>query len=515
MTHTLPPPPPGQLCLVTGATGYIGGRLVPELLSVGYKVRVLTRNPDHLRDVPWFDQVEIVRGDAGEPDAVRTALHGVDTAYYLLHSLQLGEGFEEVERNLARLFAVTARDEEVGRIVYLGGLVPAGDPELLSPHLRSRSEVGEILRHSGVPTAELRAAVIIGSGSASFEMLRYLTERLPAMVTPKWVKNRIQPIAIRDVLRYLVGCAQLPSEVNRAFDIGGRDVLTYEQMMQRYAAVAGLRRRVIVPVPVLTPWLSGHWVGVVTPVPASIAKPLVASLRNEVVCGDNDIQTYIPPPPEGLVTFERAVALALSKVRDANVDTRWSNASVPGAPAEPLPHDPQWTGGSLYTDDREAVVAASPRHVWEVIEGIGGRNGWYSFPLAWEVRGWLDRAVGGVGLRRGRRNAYHLRVGETVDFWRVEELQPERLLRLRAEMKMPGLAWLELSVTPTDDEGMSVYQQRAIYHPHGLAGHAYWWSVAPFHGIVFGSMVRNIARTAERVQLEQQAWDAEALPAGQ
>ena len=514
MTSTLPSPPPppaDHLCLVTGATGYIGGRLVPALLAAGYQVRVLSRNPDHLRDVAWYHQVEIVRGDAGEPEAVKDALRGVNTAYYLLHSLQLGEGFEEVERNLARLFATIARDEGVGRIVYLGGLVPACDPELLSPHLRSRSEVGEILRHSGVPTVELRAAVIIGSGSASFEMLRYLTERLPAMVTPKWVKNRIQPIAIRDVLRYLVGCAQLPPEVSRPFDIGGRDVLTYVQMMQRYSAVAGLRRRVIVPVPVLTPWLSGHWVGVVTPVPASIAKPLVASLRNEVVCGDNDIQTYIPPPPEGLVTFERAVALALARVQDANVDTRWSSASVPGAPAQPLPHDPDWAGGSLYTDDRRAPVAASPRQLWQVIEGIGGRNGWYSFPLAWEVRGWLDRAVGGVGLRRGRRNAYHLRIGETVDFWRVEELEPEKLLRLRAEMKMPGLAWLELSVEHADNDA-TVYHQRAIYHPHGLAGHAYWWSVAPFHGIVFGSMVRNIARTAERRALEQREWEDAGAP---
>lgn len=489
---------PAKLCLVTGATGYIGGRLVPELLAAGYRVRVLSRHPDRLRDVSWFDSVEVVRGDAGEPDQVRAALRGVDVAYYLLHSLQLGEGFEEVERNLARLFATTARDEGVGRIVYLGGLTPACQPEQLSPHLRSRAEVGEILRASDVPTAELKAAVIIGSGSASFEMLRYLTERLPAMVTPRWVHNRIQPIAIRDVLRYLVGCAELPPEVNRSFDIGGRDVLTYRQMMQRYAAVAGLRRRIIAPVPVLSPTLSAHWVGFITPVPASIAKPLVESLRNEVVCAENDIQLLIPPPPSGLLTFERAVALALVRVRDANVVTRWSNASVPGAPAEPLPHDPEWAGGSLYTDDRSRVVDAPPDALWSVIEGIGGNNGWYSFPLAWEVRGVLDRLVGGVGLRRGRRNARYLRVGETVDFWRVEERQPNSMLRLRAEMKMPGLAWLELGVE-TDEDGRTVYHQRAIYHPHGLPGHAYWWSVAPFHGVVFQSMLVNISTSAERL----------------
>lgn len=500
---------PAKTCLVTGATGYIGGRLVPELLAAGYRVRVLSRHPDRLRDVSWFDQVEIVRGDAGEPDQVREALHGVDVAYYLLHSLQLGEGFEEVERNLARLFATMARDEGVGRIVYLGGLTPACTPEQLSPHLRSRAEVGEILRASGVPTAELKAAVIIGSGSASFEMLRYLTERLPAMVTPRWVHNRIQPIAIRDVLRYLVGCAELPPEVNRSFDIGGRDVITYRQMMQRYAAVAGLRRRIIAPVPVLSPTLSAHWVGFITPVPASIAKPLVASLRNEVVCSENDIQTYVPPPPSGLLTFERAVQLALVRVRDANVVTRWSNASVPGAPAEPLPHDPEWAGGSLYSDDRSRVVDAPPEALWEIIEGIGGKNGWYSFPLAWEVRGVLDRMVGGVGLRRGRRNARRLRVGETVDFWRVEERVPNALLRLRAEMKMPGLAWLELSVEK-DEEGRTVFHQRAIYHPHGLPGHAYWWSVAPFHGVVFQSMLVNISSAAERLAIGR-AWADESV----
>lgn len=492
--------------LVTGATGYIGGRLVPELLAAGHHVRVLSRHPERLRDLAWYPHVEIFRGDAGEPDAVREALRGADVAYYLLHSLQLGEGFEEVERNLARLFATTARDEGVKRMVYLGGLVPACPPEQLSKHLSSRGEVGEILRASGVPTAELRAAVILGSGSASFEMLRYLTERLPAMVTPKWVDNRIQPIAIRDVLRYLVGCAELPPDVNRVFDIGGPDVLTYRLMMQRYAAVAGLKRRVIVGVPVLSPTLSGHWVGLITPVPASIAKPLVESLRNEVVCRENDIQRYIPPPPEGLLTFEKAVRLALVRIREANVATRWSSASVPGAPAEPLPHDPDWAGGSLYTDDRRRVVDAPKECLWEVIEGIGGASGWYSFPLAWEVRGVMDRAVGGVGLRRGRRHETDLRVGETVDFWRVEALEEGKLLRLRAEMKVPGLAWLELEVEE-DEQGRTVFHQRAVYHPRGLPGHAYWWSVAPFHGVVFGSMLRNISETAERLYQDRQIAD--------
>ncbi|MFA7265498.1 MAG: SDR family oxidoreductase [Candidatus Nanopelagicales bacterium] len=484
-----------QLCLVTGPTGYIGGRLVPALLAEGKRVRVFARHPERLRDMPWAADVEVVAGDANDPHAVAQALRGVDVGYYLLHSLTTKSGFSRAERSMAQLFADTAFNEGVGRLVYLGGLVPPGDVRDLSEHLRSRAEVGEILRRSGVPTAELRAAVILGSGSASFEMLRYLTERLPAMVTPKWVHNRIQPIAIRDVLRYLVGCADLAPDVNRAFDIGGPDVITYSQMMQRYAAISGLRRRVIVPVPVLSPNLSSHWVGVITPVPASIARPLVESLRHEVICREDDILEYIPEPESGLLTVDEAIDLAVRRVRDAQVATRWSSVSVPGAPSEPLPTDPDWAGGSLYTDSRERTVQATPAAVWSVVRGVGGRNGWYSFPLAWELRGLMDRAVGGVGLRRGRRDPNRLFVGETVDFWRVEELVPENLLRLRAEMKLPGLAWLEFSISATES-GAVVLRQRATFYPRGLAGHIYWYSVMPFHGVVFGSMIRNMAAAA-------------------
>ena len=362
-----------------------------------------------------------------------------------------------------------------------------------------------------MPTAVLSAAVIIGSGSASFEMLRYLTERLPAMITPRWVDTRIQPIAIRDVLRYLVGCATLPRDVSRAFDIGGPDVLTYRQMMQRYAAVAGLRRRVVVKVPVLTPTLSGHWVGLVTPVPNSIARPLVESLSVEVVARERDIAEHVPDPPEGLIGFDRAVELALQRIRDADVTTRWSSASVPGAPSDPLPTDPDWAGGSLYEDVRRRPVAASPDALWRVVEGIGGEHGWYSFPLAWRVRGVLDRLAGGVGLRRGRRDPDRVHVGETIDFWRVEERDAGELLRLRAEMRLPGLAWLELAVAPAAEPGRSdrsTYVQRALFHPRGLLGHAYWWSVAPFHGIVFGGMSRNIARAAEQLEADEKVTSA-------
>ncbi|MFI1292294.1 SDR family oxidoreductase [Streptomyces sp. NPDC020792] len=494
----------GPRCLVTGATGYIGGRLVPELLDAGHRVRCLARSPGKLRDHPWAARTEVVRGDVTDPGSVAAALRDVDVAYYLVHALGTGKNFEETDRRAARVFGERARAAGVRRIVYLGGLTPTGVPwRELSPHLRSRAEVGRILLASGVPTTVLRAAVIIGSGSASFEMLRYLTERLPVMVTPSWVGTRIQPIAVRDVLRVLVGSARMPADVNRAFDIGGPDVLTYRDMMLRYAAVAGLPRRVIVPVPVLTPRLSSHWIGLVTPVPAAIARPLAESLRHEVVCREHDILRYVPDPPGHPIGFDEAVRLALRRVRDAQVTTRWSSASVPGAPSDPLPTDPDWAGGSLYTDRRERTVDAPPEALWRVIEGIGGDHGWYSFPLAWALRGGLDRLAGGVGLRRGRRDAQRLRAGDSLDFWRVEEIEPGRLLRLRAEMRLPGLAWLEMRVG-TDARGRTLYRQRAVFHPHGLLGHAYWWGVSPFHALVFGGMARNIAgAAAEQARLTQ------------
>ena len=487
----------GRVALVTGATGYIGGRLVPELLAAGWKVRALARRPEALRDRPWSDDIEVVRGDVGDLDVVRSAMDGIHVAYYLVHALGSGSRFESTDRRTALVFGQAAREAGIARIVYLGGLYP--DDEVLSRHLDSRREVGEILLASGVPTTVLRAAVILGSGSASFEMLRYLTERLPVMITPRWVNTRIQPIAIRDVLRYLVGSAAMPDDVSRGFDIGGPDVLTYKAMMQRYAAVAGLPRRVVLPVNVLTPRLSSHWVGVVTPVPNSIARPLVESLVHEVVCKDHDIARHVPDPPEGLVGFDRAVALALQKIGDADVATRWASASTPGAPSDPMPSDPDWAGGSLYVDERAGVVQASKASLWAVVEGIGGDNGWYSWALAWQVRGILDRISGGPGLRRGRRDPYDLRVGDAVDWWRVEAVDDMRLLRLRAEMRLPGLAWLDLAVDE-DDAGRTVFRQTAYFHPRGLLGQLYWWSVTPFHGVVFGGMQRNIARAAEEYE---------------
>jgi len=478
------------LALVTGATGYIGGRLIPELLQAGYRVRVLARNADRLKYQPWLSQVEVSEGDANDSEAVAASLHKVDVAFYLLHALMAKADFESKEAKLAKIFASAAKAQQVRRIVYLGGIISPSSE--LSPHLKSRADTGDILRHSGVPTIELRAGVVIGSGSASFEMLRYLTERLPFMITPKWLNVRIQPIAVRDVLRYLIGAAAIDSNISGSFDIGGPDIFSYKEMMQRYAFAAGLRKRIIIPVPVMTPKLSSGWVGLVTPVPYTLAKRLVSSLKNEVVASPSEIRRLIPDPKNGLTDFSTAVKLALVKIKDAKVDTRWSDASIPGTPSEPLPTDPDWAGGTLYKDVRTVHSQDSVESVWKRIEAIGGKNGYSTATWAWELRGLIDKVFGGVGLRRGRRDPNTLQVGDAVDFWRVEELEKDKLLRLRAEMKMPGLAWLEFGIEP---EGNGcIVTQVAIYAPKGLLGHLYWWVVWPMHGIVFPSMVKKMAK---------------------
>jgi uncharacterized protein YbjT (DUF2867 family) len=456
----------------------------------------MARDPGKLTGRPWSADVQITQADALDPAAVRRALDGVDVAYYLIHSLDSSGSFEQRDRTAAAIFAGAARSAGLRRIIYLGGIIP-GPAQDISAHLRSRAEVGDILLSSGVPAAVLQAAVIIGSGSASFEMLRYLTERLPIMVTPRWVRNRIQPIAVRDVLRYLAGCAVLPAGVSRRFDIGGPDILSYADMMHRYADVAGLGPRITIGVPLLTPRLSSLWVSLVTPVPADLARPLVESLRNEVVCSEHDIAAHLPDPPGGLIPVDTAISLALRRSRDGSVATRWSSAATAGAPSDPLPSDPAWAGGSQYVDERQRVVGAPPEALWRIIEGIGGQTGWYSFPAAWALRGLLDRLAGGVGLRRGRRDPSRLQAGDALDFWRVETIQRGALLRLRAEMKLPGRAWLELSVR-RDQAGRTVFRQRAVFRPHALLGQAYWWSLRPFHGLIFGGMLRNIASAAER-----------------
>ncbi|GIL30937.1 NAD(P)-dependent oxidoreductase [Actinocatenispora comari] len=477
-----------------GASGYIGGRLVPDLLEAGHQVRVVARNPAKLGDRPWHDDVEIVRGDVLDADSTEQAVDGQQVAYYLVHSLHSND-FAARDRQAAGNLSSAAESAGLRRIVYLGGLHP--DTDELSPHLASRKEVGDIFLDGPTDAVVLQAAVILGSGSASFEMLRHLTERLPAMVTPQWVHNRIQPIAIRDVLRYLVAAASFPAGQNRTFDIGGPDVLTYVEMMRRYAVVAGLPRRIVLPVPVLTPWLSAQWVNLVTPVPGSIAVPLIASLVHEVICQEDDICELVPDPPQGRLHFEQAVELALTRIGQYRVTTRWSDAGWPHDPSQPSAADPDWAGGTVYEDLRERHSTASPEQVWQVVEGIGGEHGWYSFPLAWVVRGWADRVSGGVGLRRGRRDPYRLHTGEALDWWRVEDIERGSRLLLRAEMRLPGRAWLELSVSP-GVHGGTCYRQRAVFRPHGFAGHAYWKLIAPFHDVVFGGMAANITGAAER-----------------
>ena len=485
--------------LVTGATGYIGGRLVPKLLEAGYEVRVLVRTPLKLRDVPWADQVEIVQGDLTDRASLESACAGVDVLYYLVHSMGAAGDFERAERVAAENTAAAAATARVSRIVYLGGLHP--DTDTLSAHLRSRMEVGRILLQSGVPTAAFQAGVVIGSGSTSFEMIRHLTDVLPYMPAPKWVRNKIQPIAVRDVLYYLVEAAELAPEVNRTFDIGGPDVLRYGQMMNGYALEAGLHQRAIAALPVLTPWLASQWVNLVTPIPRNLAIPIIASLQYDCVVHESDIDDCIPQPSGGLTGYRRAVRMALGRMRDGDVETSWRNSSIEGASSNPLPSDPEWAGHVVYTDLREKATTATPEALWRVIESIGGENGWYSFPLAWAVRGLMDKLVGGVGLRRGRRNPDHLHAGDVLDFWRVESIDHGSFLRLRAEMRVPGKAWLEMTVIPAGDGG-AVYRQRAVFFPRGLGGRLYWAAILPFHNIIFDGMATRITATAAAESLD-------------
>lgn len=479
--------------LVLGATGYIGGRLVPRLVAAGYRVRVLSRSRERVAALPWADEVEIVTGDAADPTAVGRAMHEVDVVCYLLHSMASGADFERLDREIARTVAGEAERAGVSRIVYLGGLHPEGVS--LSPHLRSRKEVGDLLLASEVPAVVLQAGVVIGSGSASFEMVRHLTDVLPYMPAPKWVRNFIQPIAVRDVLYYLLAAVRLAPEVNRALDIGGPDVLRYGQMMNGYALEAGLGQRRIASLPVLTPRLASHWVGLVTPVPRRIARPLVESLQHPCVMRDHAVDAFIPPPPGGLTPYRAAVRLALGRIEIDAVETSWVDARLDGAPSDPLPSDPDWAGRTVFTDVRRRRTSADPAAVWSVVSRIGGANGWYSASVLWAVRGWLDRLAGGVGLQRGRRSRTRIAEGDAIDVWRVERVEPGRLLRLRAEMWTPGSAWLELGID--DTAGGVEYWQRAVFFPRGLLGRLYWLAMLPFHGLIFSGMVSRIVALAE------------------
>jgi len=484
--------------LITGVTGYIGGRLVPQLLAQGYRVRCLARDPRRLSGRGWDEdpRVEIVAGDVLDRGSVVEAMRGCRAAYYLIHSMLAGERkFEDQDRTAAENFAAAAAEAGLERVIYLGGLGKRA--EKLSPHLASRHEVGDVLRGGPVPVTELRAAMIVGSGSASFEMLRSLVSKLPLMVCPKWVEVRTQPVAIRDVLAYLIGCLEVAATAGKTFDIGGPDVLTYRQMMLRFAAILGYRRTIVV-VPVLTPRLSAYWVNLMTPVNAGLAFALIESLQYETICEESAIRELVPIPRTG---FDDAVRWALEKVNQNAVETRWTNASLPH---RGLPHRvervtlPVLAPENCPIRDEQRFVAEVPAAVlYDKVRRIGGNVGWYYAGTLWKIRGWMDRAIGGVGLRRGRRDPVSVRIGDAIDFWRVEDVVPGRRLLLHAEMIVPGDAWLEFRVEPRD-EGRSELTQTAYFRPSPFWGRAYWYACLPLHWFVFQGMARGIIHAAER-----------------
>ncbi|WP_461209782.1 SDR family oxidoreductase [Desulfocurvus sp. DL9XJH121] len=477
---------------VLGATGYVGGRLVPRLLNRGLRVRAVGRSPHKLHCRPWggHERLEIVQADVQDPDSLTSALSGCRTAYYLVHSMDPGAGdYAERDRQGARNMVRAARDAGVCRIIYLGGITP-DDPHL-SEHLRSRGEVADILKSGPVPATVLRAAVILGSGSASFELIRYLVDRLPVMITPSWVRTESQPISIRDVLAYLAGCLDHPETAGQDYDIGGPFIETYERLFQIYAQEAGLRRRLIVPVPMLTPRLSSLWLGLVSPIPVSLARPLVLGLRNRVVCHDHRIRSIMP---RDLVDCRTAIRRALQKVQQRVVDTRWSDAGLTQPPEWAVSGDPRYAGGTVLSDAYRVRLGGCPEELWDRVSAIGGNTGWYYGDRLWRLRGFMDKLVGGVGLRRGRRDDTGIVVGDALDFWRVLDVQPPNRLLLQAEMKLPGEALLEFAMDQMDT-GDTQLTVTATFLPRGVAGLLYWWSVYPLHGLVFRGMIRSMART--------------------
>jgi len=480
---------PGVI-LVTGATGYVGGRLVPRLLRMGHRVRCLVRDASRLEGRSWLGDVEVVEGDVLDAAGLPAAMAGVEVAYYLVHSMSSAAAdYQELDLQAARTFASASRAAGVQRLIYLGGL---GDPAAnLSRHLRSRQETGAALQEAGVPVTEFRAAVIVGAGSISFDMMRYLTERLPIMICPKWLGTRVQPISIENVLDYLVGALAARSSAARIVEIGGADVLTYGEMIMGYARARGLRRKLI-SVPVLTPRLSSYWVHLVTPIPSTIARPLIDGLCSEVVVRGNMARSVFPQINP--VDYRTAVQEALASLRMGAIESVWTDA-LASSQGQREERAIAGDGGVLSTC-RQRLVKAPPARVFGVFVGIGGKRGYGSLNWAWRLRGAVDRLVGGAGLRRGRRDPDDLRVGDALDFWRVEAVAPDVLLRLRAEMKLPGSAWLQFEAVPRD-QGVTLLVQTAFFSPKGVTGLLYWYLLYPVHGLVFSGMIRKLAARAE------------------
>lgn len=486
--------PEATRILVMGATGYVGGRLVPRLLEAGVSVRAASRSTSKLKSRSWASHplVELAAVDAGDAESLSRAMQGCDTVYYLVHSMNpQHKDFAQSDRQAAQNTIAAAEQAGVKRIIYLSGLGEAS-PDL-SKHLQSRAEVGRILQSGKTPVTILRAAMIIGSGSASFEILRYLVDRLPVMITPRWLNTPCQPIAIRNVLTYLVGCLQHPETAGRIFDIGGPDILTYRDLMRIYAEEARLTKRFIIPVPLFTPRLSAYWIHLVTPVSASIARPLAEGLKNPVVCHDLSIREMIPQP---LLSVREAIRLALDNIVRQSVESHWTDAGYLPPEETSFPGDPGWAGGTLYRDCRTLCLPGPPEQVWEAIAKIGGNTGWYYGNWLWRLRGALDKLLGGVGHRRGRRDASRIAPGDALDFWRVLTVEPPKRLRLLAEMKLPGQAVLEFQLNPTE-QGNCELSQTAWFAPRGLGGMLYWYAVMPFHNLIFNGMLRGILRASQ------------------
>jgi uncharacterized protein YbjT (DUF2867 family) len=474
-----------DLILVTGATGYVGGRLVPHLIESGYRVRVLVRDARRLQGRSWAEQVEVYEGDVFKPETLEPAMKEVHAAYYMIHSMMNSSEFHQRDLIAARNFGQAAKASDVKRIIYLGGLGESDSD--LSPHLRSRQETGEVLRQSGVPVTEFRAAVIVGSGSISFEMIRYLTERLPLMICPQWVFTRVQPISIRNVLEYLIAALNSSESAGKVIEIGGKEILTYGDMMLQYAEVRGLRR-LLIPVPVLTPRLSSHWVHWMTPIPAGIAQPLIEGLRNEVIVND-DLAIHLFPHIN-LIDYRTAVGRALEHLQVSDIETTWSDAMASSQGDRPSVELKNQEG--MIIERRQEIVEASPRSIYETICSLGGERGWLYMDWAWRLRGVIDRLVGGAGLRRGRRHPTEVRVGDALDFWRVEAVEQNHMLRLRAEMKVPGRAWLQFEVDQLDAD-RSFLAQSAYFAPRGLFGFLYWYVLYPLHALIFSGMIRALS----------------------
>jgi uncharacterized protein YbjT (DUF2867 family) len=482
--------------LVTGATGYVGGRLIPMLLESGYRVRAMARSISKLQSRPWAShpRIELVQADVLDLASLTTAVAGCSAAFYLVHAMIAQDRqFAEADRTSARNMAAAAAKAGMEHIIYLSGL---GDSRstALSKHLQSRHEVGEILQAGSVPCTILRAAMILGSGSASFEILRYLVERLPVMITPKWVFTPCQPIAIRNVLNYLIGCLEHPETSGEIFDIGGPDVLTYRQIMDIYAEEAGLPKRWVIPVPFFSPTLSSYWIHLVTPVPSSIAIPLAQGLSTPVVCNDNRIRAIIP---QTLLSCRESIRVALDRVAQDRLDTCWMDAGSLQPPEWAHCGDAVYAGGTVLQCGFRVTLDASMDQVWEPIERIGGKNGWYFASFLWRIRGLMDRLAGGVGLQRGRRSSARLYTGDALDFWRVLDIDPPRRLILLAEMKTPGEAILEVTLTQ-QSTGVTQLQLLSRFLPRGLMGILYWYVLYPFHEIIFSGMLEAIARAVGR-----------------